>query len=103
MIVCHCHARTDRQVRAEGSSGPAGTACGGCRPAVAAILEGLACFYCGGHAPSGDLLLGQRCCLSCAVSWCKSYPSGTRSRFLAKLQEHYAAGGRDRDPDHKAS
>ena len=49
MIVCSCHAVTDREIRRlarEGVRSPrqlaqacgAGSACGGCRPAVRAIL-----------------------------------------------------------------
>ncbi len=50
MIVCSCHAVTDREIRRLARAGAcsvrevadscgAGSACGGCRPTVAAILE----------------------------------------------------------------
>jgi bacterioferritin-associated ferredoxin len=46
MIVCHCHQLTDRDLVAEPSQGGlscafrvAGTACGGCRPVVEALLD----------------------------------------------------------------
>ena len=51
MIVCHCYCVSDREIRAcarEGASSvgdvgracEAGTGCGGCRPEIAAILDG---------------------------------------------------------------
>lgn len=51
MIVCHCHCVSDREIRAcarEGATSvgdvgracEAGTGCGGCRPEIAAILDG---------------------------------------------------------------
>lgn len=53
MIVCHCHAVTDRVVRAAIEAGAhaeeqlaqrcrAGTACGACTPALRRLLAGLA-------------------------------------------------------------
>lgn len=51
MIVCHCFAVSDREVRACAEEGHdlehvgrtlgAGTECRGCRPRVAAILDGI--------------------------------------------------------------
>lgn len=49
MVVCHCHAVSDRQIREEIQSGAldadaladrcgAGTRCGGCGPVVEALL-----------------------------------------------------------------
>jgi bacterioferritin-associated ferredoxin len=51
MIVCHCYCVSDREIRAcarEGANSvgevgracEAGTGCGGCRPEIAAIIEG---------------------------------------------------------------
>jgi bacterioferritin-associated ferredoxin len=51
MIVCHCYCVSDREIRAcarQGASSvgdvgracEAGTGCGGCRPEIAAILDG---------------------------------------------------------------
>ena len=49
MYVCLCHAVTDHEIRDEVANGPAsveavmqctgaGTRCGGCRPAIAALI-----------------------------------------------------------------
>jgi bacterioferritin-associated ferredoxin len=51
MIVCHCYRVSDREIRScvregacsvgeVGSACDAGTGCGGCRPEIAAIVEG---------------------------------------------------------------
>jgi bacterioferritin-associated ferredoxin len=53
VLICHCKGTTDRDIRAAAGPGRAcsaeierrcgaGTACGGCRPAIEAILAELA-------------------------------------------------------------
>ena len=66
MIICHCNAATDRDIRrcaskGEGSIGDvaagcrAGTTCGGCVPAIQAILQRLKT-----ERPGGNLREGKR-------------------------------------------
>lgn len=61
MIVCHCKGTTDRDIRAAAARGRgtcheverrcgAGTGCGGCKPAILALLAELASS--GGNASS---------------------------------------------------
>lgn len=62
MIVCHCKALSDHQLRRVVASGAttrrqvaracgAGSVCGGCRPVIDEIV-GEACSACAGEAPS---------------------------------------------------
>lgn len=64
MIVCHCHAVTDREIRATVRDGArtchevasacgAGSGCGGCASLVSEIVQGLAPTHRAPEGPSG--------------------------------------------------